>query len=67
MFVERITCMFAFYLFFKNIFFSISHIGHCLGIAESGILNFDRCHFFVQGCPDEVYNSTDLYKCMFNW
>ncbi|XP_065937753.1 uncharacterized protein [Magallana gigas] len=36
--------------------------GHCLGIAESGNLNFDRCHFFAQGCPDEVYYSNEIYK-----
>lgn len=36
--------------------------GHCLGVAESGILNFDSCHFFSQGCPNEDYQSNEMYK-----
>lgn len=36
--------------------------GNCLGIAENGILHFDSCHFFAQGCPDKAYNSNEIYK-----
>lgn len=56
--------MFALHISFKHIL--ILQIGHCLGIAESGILNFDRCHFFAQGCPDEVYYSNEMYKCRYS-
>lgn len=38
--------MFALHISFKHIL--ISQIGHCLGIAESGNLNFDRCHFLLK-------------------
>lgn len=59
-----LNVMFALHISFKHIL--ILQIGHCLGIAESGILNFDRCHFFAQGCPDEVYYSNEMYKCMYS-
>lgn len=49
----------------EYIVFFLSLTGHCIGIAESGILIEINCaQYFAHGCPLEDYNSSQLYNCM---
>ncbi|XP_061178979.1 serine/threonine-protein phosphatase 6 regulatory ankyrin repeat subunit A-like isoform X2 [Saccostrea echinata] len=36
--------------------------GNCLELAYTGILNHVKCRNFTFGCPDEDYNSDELYR-----
>ncbi|XP_055999263.1 alpha-latroinsectotoxin-Lt1a-like [Ostrea edulis] len=39
-----------------------SEKGHCLELAEDGILNQVPCNTFDSGCPEQFYFSNEIYK-----
>lgn len=39
--------------------------GNCLEIKDDGNLNEYKCEMFESGCPDNDYNSSEIYECTY--
>jgi hypothetical protein len=45
--------------------FFLYNPGYCVQVSDAGFLYPYSCWNFVEGCPSENYNTSDLYKCMY--